>query len=207
MPKIKTLIVDDHIFIANGIKEFISKIDFIDVVGICENGLDVYKWCIKYHPSLILLDLGLPGMRGLDVITKLTNRWPNIKILCISAITEESKIKEALDAGAIGYVLKKSKQSVLFDAINSVINSRKYIDPNIDEAILNLENTEKLNIKLTPRESQILKLITEGKKNREIAETLIISLKTVESHRLNLMRKLDAHNAVDLIKWAQRLGF
>ncbi|ASK79013.1 DNA-binding response regulator [Paraphotobacterium marinum] len=207
MSKTKTLIVDDHIFVAHGIKEFLEKFDFIEVIGVCENGLDVYNWCVKHKPNLVLLDLGLPGMRGLDVITKLKKRWPKLKIICVSATTDESKIKEALDSGASGYVLKISKQYTLHNAIESVLKNQIFIDPEINVSVLKKENENKEQVKLTTRESQVLKLIYEGKKNREIAEHLLISLKTVESHRLNLMRKLDAHNAIDLIKWAKRLGF
>lgn len=207
MPKVKTLIVDDHIFVARGIKEFIESVEDIHVIGVCENGLEVYNWCVKYKPDLILLDLGLPGMRGIDVITKLKKRWSTLRIICVSAITDESEIKEALDAGASGYVLKISKQYTLLHAIETVLKNQIFIDPEINMSILKKENEKKEQVKLTTRESQVLKLIYEGRKNREIAEQLLISLKTVESHRLNLMRKLDAHNAIDLIKWAKRLGF
>ena len=205
MEKIKTLIVDDHIFVANGIKQFLSQFSYIDVIGICPDGLDVYMWCLKYAPSLVLLDLSLPGMSGIDVIKKLKNRWPKLKIICISSITDEAKIRESLDAGASGYVLKRSNQSTLLDAISATFNNENFTDPAINKNLLNIQDINKNNIKLTPRESQILKLITEGKKNREISEMLIISLKTVESHRLNLMRKLNAHNAVELIQWSRRL--
>lgn len=149
-------------------------------------------------------------MDGLAVLKKLKGRWPQTKIVCLSADTKEITVKQAIDSGASGYVLKRSSQETLLKAINNAFIDRKFIDEAIQISLIStdLDQTEKKDPpkKLTPRELQILKLVAEGHKNHDIAELLVISLKTVEAHRLNLMRKLQAHNALDLMNWASRLG-
>ena len=207
---IKTLIVDDHLFIAEGVKSLLENTEQFEVTGICNNGLEVYDYCLKNLPELIILDLSLPGMDGLAVLKKLKGRWPQTKIVCLSADTKEITVKQAIDSGASGYVLKRSSQETLLKAINNAFIDQKFIDEAIQISLISpeLDQSQKQETpkKLTPRELQILKLVAEGHKNRDIAELLVISLKTVEAHRLNLMRKLQAHNALDLMNWANRLG-
>ncbi|WP_108651919.1 two component system response regulator [Dongshaea marina] len=202
------LVVDDHALIADGIKNLIAPYSGVEVVGQVENGLDAYAACRELEPDLILMDLNLPGMRGVDAIRRIIQRWPEMLILCITATTEEIKVREALEAGAKGYVLKKSTQQTLLAAIETVAKGQEFIDPSLNIDLVTSSTSEErgLSPALTPRETQILKLISEGLKNREIAETLVISLKTVETHRLNLMRKLEAHNAAELVHWARRIG-
>ncbi|MCL9783984.1 two component system response regulator [Vibrio sp. S4M6] len=206
--KIRLLVVDDHALISDGIRNLLSPYTGIEVVGQVENGLDAYSTCRSLSPDLILMDLNLPGMRGVDAIRRIVQRWPDMLILCITAISEECKVKEALEAGAKGYVLKKSNQQTLLSAIEAVMKNQEFIDPSLNIDLVNSTSSHDstLSPALTPRETQILKLISEGLKNREIAETLVISLKTVETHRLNLMRKLEAHNAAELVHWARRIG-
>ncbi|MGF1740058.1 two component system response regulator [Vibrio profundum] len=206
--KTKLLVVDDHALISDGIRNLLSPFTGVSVVGQVENGLDVYSKCQSLSPDVILMDLNLPGMRGVDVIKRVTKRWPNMIVLCISATSEEYKVKEALEAGAKGYVLKKSNQQTLLSAIESVIKNKEFIDPSLDTDLLYSSSLNEKSFlpSLTPRETQIMKLISEGLKNREISEALVISLKTVETHRLNLMRKLGAHNIADVVHWARRMG-
>ena len=206
--KTRLLVVDDHVLISDGIKNLLSPFSGIEVVGQVENGLDAYSACQSLTPDLILMDLNLPGMRGVDAIRRIMNRWPDMLILCLTAISEEYKVKEALDAGAKGYVLKNSNQQTLLSAIEAAVHNREFIDPSLNVDLVNtiLNEDNSASASLTPRETQILKLISEGLKNRDIAETLVISLKTVETHRLNLMRKLEAHNTAELVHWARRIG-
>ncbi|WP_234418563.1 two component system response regulator [Dongshaea marina] len=207
----KILIVDDHTLIADGIRNFIEtysgESDW-SVVGHIDNGLEVYGACQEMSPDLLLTDLGLPGMDGIDVIRRVSKRWPELPILCISAHSEMNKLQGALKAGAKGYILKKSSQQTLLNAIREVSEGRVFVDPEFGVDPTELMNTEDLeeSFGLTPREKQILKLISEGKRNNDIADTLNIGVKTVRTHRLNLMRKLGAHNATELVHWALRLG-
>ncbi len=202
----RVLIVEDHALLIEGIKNLLRPFSQYEVVGQVEDGLQVYKACQDYLPDLILLDLGLPGMDGIDIITQLKKRWPALLIVVITANSAEHKAQEALQAGANGYVLKKSPQQTLLAALQTVQIGRSFIDPSLAVDQLQKERGSREADTLTLRERQVLKLVAEGNRNKDIAECLSISLKTVETHRLNLMRKLDVHNATELVGWAQRLG-
>ncbi|CNI24485.1 two component system response regulator [Yersinia pekkanenii] len=204
----KLLIVDDHELIINGIKNMLVAYPRYQIVGQADNGLDVYNLCRKTEPDVAIIDLGLPGMDGLDVIIQLLRRWPTMKILALTARHEEHHASRTLNSGALGYVLKKSPQQVLMAAIQTVAAGRRYIDPALNSALVNklAQSAETNQPVLTPRERQILKLITEGSCNRIIADRLSISQKTVETHRLNMMKKLDVHKVAELIHWSYRLG-
>ncbi|CRY32263.1 two component system response regulator [Yersinia enterocolitica] len=204
----KLLIVDDHELIINGIKNMLAAYPRYQIVGEAENGLDVYNLCRQTEPDIVIIDLGLPGMDGLDVIIQLRRRWPGIKILALTARHEEHYASRTLNNGALGYVLKKSPQQILMAAIQTVAAGKRYIDPALNSALLSqlTQDCETNQTILTPRERQILKLITEGSCNRMIASQLSISQKTVETHRLNMMKKLDVHKVAELIHWSYRLG-
>ncbi|AUH50647.1 DNA-binding response regulator [Chromobacterium sp. ATCC 53434] len=202
----RVLLIEDHSLLSNGIKTLLSATSAYHVVGEIGDGLQAYAACQQLSPDMVLLDLGLPGMDGIDVIRQLTQRWPELVIIVITADSAEHRARAALEAGALAYVLKKSPQQTLLAALQVATHGRTFVDP-----ALNLEQvTETRNVegptRLTTRENQVLKLIAEGMRNRDIAENLKITIKTVETHRLNLMRKLDAHNAVELTNWAIRLG-
>ncbi|CFQ38518.1 MULTISPECIES: two component system response regulator [Yersinia] len=206
--KTKLLIVDDHELIINGIKNMLAAYPRYHIVGQAENGLDVYNLCRQAEPDMAIIDLGLPGMDGLDVIIQLLRRWPTMKILALTARHEEHYASRTLSSGALGYVLKKSSQQILMAAIQTVSAGKRYIDPALNSELVSKlsQDTENNQPILTPRERQILKLITEGACNRIIADRLSISQKTVETHRLNMMKKLDVHKVAELIHWSYRLG-
>jgi two-component system secretion response regulator SsrB len=156
----------------------------------------------------VVLDLGLPGINGLDLIPQLRCRWPQIAILAYTAHVEEFMAIRTLAAGAMGYVLKNSSRQVLLAALQTVAVNKRYIDPALNREAINValtitnENTEIL----TPRERQILRLIADSYTNRQIGEQLCISVKTVETHRLNIMRKLNVHKVTELLNCSRRLG-
>ncbi|WP_145544664.1 two component system response regulator [Yersinia massiliensis] len=204
----KLLIVDDHELIINGIKNMLAAYPRYQIVGQAENGLDVYNLCHQTAPDVIIIDLGLPGMDGLDVIIQILRRWPTMRILALTVRHEEHYASRTLGSGALGYVLKKSPQQVLMAAIQTVAVGKRYIDPTLNSSLVNklAQDNDNNQPILTPRERQILKLITEGSCNRIIAERLSISQKTVETHRLNMMKKLDVHKVAELIHWSYRLG-
>lgn len=204
----KLLIVDDHELIINGIKNMLAAYPRYQIVGQADNGLEVYNLCRQTEPDIAIIDLGLPGMDGLDVIIQLLRRWPTMKILALTARHEEHHASRTLNSGALGYVLKKSPQQILMAAIQTVSVGKRYIDPALNSSLVNklAQGTDARQPVLTPRERQILKLITEGACNRIIAAHLSISQKTVETHRLNMMKKLDVHKVAELIHWSYRLG-
>ena len=204
----KLLIVDDHELIINGIKNMLAAYPRYQIVGEAENGLEVYNLCRQTEPDIVIIDLGLPGMNGFDVIIQLIRRWPAMKILVLTARHEEHYASRTLNNGALGYVLKKSPQKILIAAIQTVAAGKRYIDPALNSMLLSklTQDSETNQTILTPRERQILKLITEGSCNRIIATQLSISQKTVETHLLNMIKKLDVHKVAELIQWSYRLG-
>ncbi|BEM26744.1 DNA-binding response regulator [Serratia marcescens] len=203
----RVLIVDDHQLIIHGVRTLLSAYPRYQIVGYIENGLSVYAACNEFMPDIVVLDLGLPGLGGLEVIEQLCQRWPRLRILVLTAVQDEITASRAIRAGAMGYVLKTSSQMVLLSAITHVVARKCYLDPDLDpHLIAQLSNEEGCGALLTRRERQVLQLISEGNANRNIAELLNISIKTVETHRLNTMRKLNAHKVTELLQSARRLG-
>ncbi len=204
--EVRILIVEDHPVVRLGLKNLLDAAPPLKVVAEVEDGLEVYSACQRHTPHIVLLDLGLPGMSGIDVIHQLRRRWSDLGIVVMTADTAEPRASAALLAGANGYVLKNSSQQVLLETLWKVWRGHTALDPALNAAQIGTPSAARAEVALTPRERQVLKLIAEGCRNRDVAERLTITIKTVETHRLNLMRKLDAHNAADLTNWAHRLG-
>jgi len=207
--KYKVLIVDDHVFSSSGVSQLLSSTSKYEVLeDRIDDGLKVYAACGRTKPEIIILDLGLPGMDGIDIIRQIKKRWPETIIVVLTANTHEHRATEARKAGASGYVLKTSPQNALLATLEIAISGKICFDKNLNlSQIFDINNEPILeNQSLTTRERQTLKLIAEGNRNREIAEKLKISIKTVETHRLNLMRKLNAHCIADLVNLATRIG-
>lgn len=204
----KIILVDDHELIINGIINLLRPYTRFRVIANINDGLTVYPQCLIHEPDIIVLDLALPGINGLDLIPKLCQRWPELRILAYTAHAEECMAIRTLRAGAMGYVLKSSSQQVLLAAMQSIAARKRYIDSglNRDAVLMALESKESDSMLLTSRERQVLKLIAEGDANRTIAERLCISVKTVETHRLNMMRKLQVHKVTELLNCSRRLG-
>ncbi len=201
------LIVDDHSLMREGLRILLSSIPNVTVAAEAADGREAITLCRSLQPTIVLMDLSLPELDGIEAIRQIHRRFPNIKILALTAT--EVRAADAINAGAAGYVLKRSGKKELLQAIETVMQNRLYLDPALDETQIRalMANTGKAKQHaLTARERQVLKLIAQGNPNRAIAEILIISLKTIETHRLNLMQKLDAHNAAELTRWAYRLG-
>ncbi|MFP1892487.1 two component system response regulator [Lonsdalea quercina] len=204
----KILLVDDHDLIINGMMSLLSPYPRFSIVAHIDNGLEVYNTCRLHEPDILVLDLGLPGINGLDLIPQLRSRWPQMSILIYTAHVEELMAIRTLAAGAMGYVLKNSSRQVLLAALQTVAVNKRYIDPALNRVAIN----NALSVKndspeiLTPREKQILRLIADGYTNRLISEQLCISVKTVETHRLNIMRKLNVHKVTELLNCVRRLG-
>lgn len=207
--KYRVLIADDHAFSGSGVASLLASTSKYDVQEeLVTDGLLVYSACGRAQPHVLILDLGLPGMDGIDVIVQIKKRWPDIIIVVLTANTLEHRAREALNAGASGYVLKRSPQSTLLSTLEMAVAGKVSVDAALDHAqVFNTHNLSAVDsLSLTTRERQTLKLIAEGNRNRDISEKLSISIKTVETHRLNLMRKLNAHCIADLVNWATRLG-
>ena len=211
--KQRILIVEDHTLLRQGLRAMISSDPDIEVVGEAENGRDAIKLAGSLSPNLVLMDLSMPGTNGAEAILEIKRRYSGIKILVLTVHKAEEYIREALQAGADGYVLKHATQDELMLAIRSILNGKTYLSPDIAEKVVSgyLFGGKTLNPtsawdSLTLREREVLKLIAEGHGNKFIANYLCVSVKTVEKHRSNLMKKLDLHNAASLTALAIEKG-
>lgn len=209
MADYRILLVDDHQLLREGLRALLQEVEGLSVVGEAADGRQALDACRAVTPDLVLLDLNMPVMDGISTLPLLRRRWPRLRILALTSRVTEQHAAEALDAGADGYVLKRSPGEVLVRAIRALRNGKFFLDAQLNPeqvTALRADAAIRSDVTLTERERQILKLVAEGSRNRDIAELLCISLKTVETHRLNLMKKLDAHNGAELAQWAFKLG-
>ncbi|QTA83527.1 Two component system response regulator, LuxR domain-containing [Desulfonema limicola] len=211
--KSRLIIVEDHRILREGLRAMLCSNPDFDIVGEAENGMDAVRCARQYQPDLMLIDLSMPKMDGLDAISEIKNISPNTRILVLTVHKAEEYVFAALKAGANGYLLKDATHNELRLAVENVLAGKTYISPGISERLVQYflngrkdpEPDTALDI-LTQRERQILKLIAEGNKNKGISDYLCISIKTVEKHRSNLMKKLDLHNASELTAFAIQKG-
>ena len=211
--KQRILIVEDHTLLRQGLRAMISADPDLEVVGEADNGRDAIKLAGSLSPGLVLMDLSMPGTNGTESIVEIKRRFPAIKVLVLTVHKAEEYIREALKAGADGYVLKHATLAELLLAIKSVLKGKTYLSPDIAEQVVSgyLFGGKSLNAvsvwdSITLREREVLKLIAEGHPNKYIANYLCVSVKTIEKHRSNLMKKLDMHNAASLAVFAIEKG-
>ena len=209
----RVVIAEDHRIIREGLRSLLASNSDLEIVGEAEDGLDAIRRIEKLKPHLVLMDLSMPKMDGLDAITEIKKQAPNTKVLVLTVHKAEEYVFASLKAGADGYLLKDATHAELMMAVTSVLSGKPYISPGVSGGLIEgyLERKKALKPSplwdtLTSRERQILKLIAEGHKNKEIADYLCISVKTVEKHRANLMKKLDLHNASALTAFALEKG-
>jgi two-component system response regulator NreC len=211
--KKRVCIAEDHTILREGLRVLLSQDPELEVVGDVHDGLELIRRCREIKADLILLDLSMPKLGGLEAILEIKKRVPQSKILVLTVHDVEEYILAALRSGADGYVLKDATQAELRIAIHSVLMGKTYLSPGISEKIIkgylqvkSAEEPRSTWDSLTHRERELLKLIGEGHKNKEIAQYLHISVKTVETHRANLMKKLNLHSAAALTAYAIEKG-
>lgn len=210
MLKTKNIVLaEDHRLLREGLKALLQTEKDLQIIGEAENGLEAIRCVEKHAPDLILLDLSMPKMSGISVIKEIKSRFPEVKILALTIHESDQYVLEAFQSGTDGYCLKDASRDELLIAIKSVLNGKTYISPGISEGIMVGYLEGKKIIKgstawdsITQREKDVLKLIGEGYRNKEIADFLNISVKTVEKHRANVMKKLDLHNVSALTAYA-----
>ena len=207
---IRVMIADDHNMFVEGIESILEGHDNIQVVSKCYTGLEVFEKINLAKPDVILLDINLPGMNGLEVCQKLSKEYPEVKVLALSMHNEESFVTEILKYGAQGYILKNTGKKELISAIETINNGQSYFSEEVTETIMkslvnqragNKKSTT-LAPKISRREKDVLDLIIKEYTTQEIADTLFISLKTVESHRRSLLTKLSVRNTAGLVRVA-----
>ncbi len=205
----RIVIAEDHTILREGLRVLLSSHPDLEVVGEAVDGREAIRKAEEAAPDLVLIDLSMPKMNGMDAIHEIRKRSPDTKILALTVHKAEEYVLTALQAGADGYALKDSTHQELVTAIRSVLAGKRYLSPGVSEQVIEgylagkkAGGPKSLWESVTPREREVLKLIAEGHKNREIAELLCISVKTVEKHRSNIMEKLDLHNVSDLTAYA-----
>jgi len=211
--KVRIVIAEDHTILREGLRSLLSSHPSFEIVGEAEDGREAIRCVEKFKPDLILTDLSMPKMNGMEAIKEIKRESPATKVLVLTVHKAEEYILATFRAGADGYILKDSTHSELVMAVKKVLDGKRYISPEISEKVIEgyLEGKKTLKSRtswetLTQREREILKLIAEGYKNKEIADDLCISVKTVEKHRANLMEKLDLHNIQALTAFAIERG-
>ncbi len=210
---VRIVLADDHTILREGLRALLSADPNFEIIGEAGDGREAVRCVEKLGPDLLLMDLSMPRMSGMDAISEIKKRYPQTKIIALTVHKTEEYLLSTLQAGVDGYVLKDATHDELVMAIHNVMAGKRYLSPGISEKVIEgyLDGKEDSLVasswqKLSQREREVLKLIAEGYKNKEIAEDLCISLKTVEKHRANLMKKLDLHNAAVLTVYAVEKG-
>jgi DNA-binding NarL/FixJ family response regulator len=206
--KIKVFLADDHAMVREGLAALVAGEEDIDVVGQCGNGLMVLENVTRTEPDVVVLDITLPGLNGLDLCRDLCRRTDGLAVLILTMHNDEAFVARALENGATGYLLKESAADQLGMAIRRVAAGDLYLGPGIPRKVLGRMGnvSDDPYEKLSTRERQVLQLIAEGKTNRQIAEVLGLATKTIDTHRTRLMRKLNIHDQTSLVKFAIRRG-
>jgi two-component system response regulator NreC len=211
--KRRVVIAEDHTIVREGLRSLLATSTDLEVVGEAGDGREAIACAERLKPDLIITDLSMPRMNGMEAVRQIKKRSSQTKILVLTVHRTEEYILAALEAGADGYLLKDSTHSELLMAVRHILNGMRYISPGISDRVLRgyLEGKRRGGAStswetLSAREREILKLIAEGNKNKDIAEQLCISVKTVEKHRSNLMEKLDVHNVQQLTALAIEKG-
>ncbi|MEN8248004.1 MAG: response regulator transcription factor [Bacteroidota bacterium] len=200
------LIVDDHDLIHNGISDILHDATEYRIIAHAYNGDEAIKKANELNPDIILMDISMPIKNGIEATTSILSSNPEIKIIALSQHEENEYIVQMMKVGCYGYLLKNSRKDEILRALDDVKMNKKYMNPNIIDKMF-LDNNDDVKNKsiLTRRELEILNGIAEGKTNPEIADSLIISVRTVETHRRNIMQKLKANTVVDLLRSASKL--
>ena len=209
------ILADDHALVRQGLRRILEGTEDLEVVGEANDGLELLHLLTRITPQMVILDIFMPNLRGIEAITEIKTVHPGVKILILTMHRDKEYLYLALSAGAKGYLLKEDAPKELFSAIAKVRQDKTYISPYFsDKVVDDLVQIGKGDAKalfetdpLTPREREVLKLVAEGKSSKEIAALLFISVFTVNNHRASIMEKLKLKKATDLVKYAIRKGF
>ncbi len=211
MKPIRVLLADDHTLVRAGIRGLVQGLRGLEVVGEAEEGHEALRLAEALHPDVVLMDVGMPGLNGLEVAGRLVAEDPTIRVIILSMHTSEEYVLRALRAGCAGYLVKSSAVSELEVAIRSVARGETYLSPVVSKRVVDdyVSRTggaaDPLDA-LTPRQREILQLVAEGNTSKDIAQKLNLSVKTVEAHRAQLMERLGVHDLAGLVRFAVRVG-
>jgi DNA-binding NarL/FixJ family response regulator len=210
--KIRIMLADDHRLFREGLHTLLQQQADIEVIGMAVDGSSIVDTVAKCKPDVVLMDISMPGLNGIEATWKLLAEYPDVRVIILSMHTDHRFVVESLRAGALGYVLKDCQIGELLEAIKSVVKRQIYLSQPIAEAMvrnylaLAINKPESAFAVLTGREREVLQMLSEGHSSKEIAGALQVSVKTVESHRKNIMDKLNIHSVAELTKYAIREG-
>jgi DNA-binding NarL/FixJ family response regulator len=210
----RVLIVEDHKIMRDGIKALLERSSEFTVVGDAETGTEAIQICTEVHPDIVLMDIGLPGLNGVESTAELLRHCPSTRVIMLSMYDDEDSVVSSIRAGARGYVVKQASSAELLDALRAVARGSSYLSPHVSERLLSrirrgeaeTLGRHPLLAQLTPREFQVLGLIIEGKASKEIAVILNLGVETVRSYRKTMMKKLNVNNVAGLIRVALAAG-
>jgi len=209
---VKILLADDHPIVRQGLRTLLQAEAGFVMVGEASTGLEALQLVERSKPDVLIIDLMMPGMNGLEVLRQVNKLFPNVRVIVLSMHSNEAYVLEALKHGAAGYVLKESNSADLIQAVREVIAGRRYLSSPLSERAIEAyvqkgqDTGEDPYETLTTREREVLQLAAEGRTNPEIASALCVSPRTVEIHRANMMHKLGLHHQTDLVRYALRRG-
>ncbi|MPZ22284.1 MAG: response regulator [Dehalococcoidia bacterium] len=211
MVSIRVLIAEDHGVVREAITALLDRYPDIDVVGGADDGRKAVELSARLRPDVILMDVAMPGLNGVDATAQIRRLQPTVKVLMLSGYGDEERVVEAMQAGASGYIIKRSDSDELLIAIKSVYRGNTYFSSELavdggGKALMTRARGGGPSESLTPREREVLQLVAEGYSSQQIADRLVISLKTVEVHRSNIMSKIKAKNRTDVVRYALRAG-
>ncbi|MGH9629120.1 MAG: response regulator [Bryobacteraceae bacterium] len=211
MNKLRILLADDHGIVRRGMRSLLEADPGTEVVGETDNGRDAVRLCETLQPDIAVMDIAMPQLNGIDAAAQAVKQNPRLKVIILSMHSDEAYIVRALTAGARSYLLKESAEDDLLPAVKAVATGKSFFSPSITKTLLDdyvrhlhqrgLQDSYDL---LTPREKEILQLLAEGRSNKEVAVLLNVGTSTIETHRTNLMNKLNLHNTADLVLYAVR---
>jgi two-component system, NarL family, response regulator DegU len=214
MDKINIVLADDHVLVRKGIKAMLESDTDIHVIGEAGNGMEALEAAKKLHPDILVLDIRMPEMTGLEAAAKLDDYSPETKAVILSMHDSEEYVLQALDAGAYGYLLKDTDKTEFVKALKQVHGGIKYFSGAVSNVLANrllqakpfppVSTVEQDVYHLTRREKEILRMVIDGKQNKEIADASSKSIRTIETHRFNIMKKLGVNNAIDMVNKAIR---
>jgi len=205
------MLADDHVLIRAGLRALLQSLPNVSVIGEASTGQEAVEVVSREQPDVVLMDIAMPDLNGLDATARIVKQWPGVRVIILSMHGNEEYVGQALDAGATGYLLKGAEPAELELALKAVMRGETYLTPSVSKALVDeyvarrKEQSSPLQ-DLTSRQREILQLIAEGSSTKAIAQKLNLSIKTVETHRSELMHQLDIHDVAGLVRYAIKTG-
>jgi DNA-binding NarL/FixJ family response regulator len=214
---IRVIIVDDHALVRAGFSSLLKNLTGIKVVGEASEGYEALRLIKEKNPDIVLLDISMPGINGLEVADRIRKEFPEVRVIILSMYLNEEYVLQAMRVGAAGYLMKDSKSEELELAIKAVADGRKYLSSPVSKKVIEayikqplksgpMVNRTGVYERLTPRQREVVQLITEGHTTKEIAKKLNVSIKTIDAHRTQIMDRLDIHDVASLVRYAIQMG-